>query len=94
MNARVIAEELKLDVGNVHRYIKPLLDARILAQSLDVTRNQVWRAPEVLAALDAFAARAGRRTSKGVTAVPASRAFAPLELLKRRCMRELPQDRE
>ncbi len=64
VNARVIAEELKLDAGNVHRYIKPLLDARILAQSLDVTRNQVWRAPEVLAALDAFAARAGRRASK------------------------------
>jgi Fic family protein len=61
-NARVIAEELGLDVGNVHRYIKPLLDARILVESLDVKRNQVWRAAEVLAALDAFAARAGRRT--------------------------------
>jgi Fic family protein len=63
VNARVIAEELGLDVGNVHRYIKPLLEARILAESLDVKRNQVWRAAEVLAALDAFAVRAGRRTS-------------------------------
>lgn len=62
VNARVIAEELRLDVGNVHRYINPLLDARILVESLDVKRNQVWRAPHVLAALDAFAARAGRRT--------------------------------
>ncbi len=62
VNARVAAEELDLDVGNVHRYIKPLLDARILAESLDVKRNQVWRAAEVLAALDAFAVRAGRRT--------------------------------
>jgi Fic family protein len=62
VNARVIADELGLDVGNVHRYIKPLLDARILAESLDVKRNQVWRAAEVLAAVDAFAARAGRRT--------------------------------
>lgn len=62
VNARVIAEELGLDVGNVHRYIKPLLDAQILKESLDVKRNQVWRAPEVLTALDAFAARAGRRT--------------------------------
>ena len=62
MNARVTAEELGLDVGNVHRYIKPLLDARILSESRDVERNQVWRAAEVLAALDAFAARAGRRT--------------------------------
>ncbi len=62
VNARLVAEELDLDVGNVHRYIKPLLDARILSESLDVKRNQVWRAPEILAALDAFAARAGRRT--------------------------------
>ena len=62
VNARVVAEDLGLDVGNVHRYIKPLLDARILAESLDVKRNQVWRAAEVLTALDAFAARAGRRT--------------------------------
>lgn len=62
VNARVIAEELELDVGNVHRYIKPLLDVHILVESLDVKRNQVWRAAEVLTALDAFAARAGRRT--------------------------------
>jgi hypothetical protein len=48
--------ELGLDVGNVHRYIKPLLDAQILKESLDVKRNQVWRAAEVLTALDAFAA--------------------------------------
>lgn len=63
INARVVAEELSLDVGNVHRYIKPLLDAGILVESQDVKRNQVWRSVEVLAALDAFAARAGRRTS-------------------------------
>jgi Fic family protein len=62
INARVVAEELSLDVGNVHRYIKPLLDARILVESHDVKRNQVWRSVAVLAALDGFAARAGRRT--------------------------------
>jgi Fic family protein len=62
VNARVIADDLGLDVGNVHRYVKPLLDSDILVESLDVKRNQVWRAPAVLAALDAFAARAGRRT--------------------------------
>jgi Fic family protein len=61
VNARVIAAELDLDVGNIHRYVKPLVDARILAESLDVKRNQVWRSTEVLAALDSFAARAGRR---------------------------------
>ncbi len=62
VNARVVAEELGLDAGNVHRYIKPLFDAEILVESLDVKRNQVWRAAGLLAALDAFAARAGRRT--------------------------------
>jgi fido (protein-threonine AMPylation protein) len=61
VNARVIAEELGLDAGNVHRVIAPLLDAGILAMSRDVKRNQVWRSAEVLAALDAFASRAGRR---------------------------------
>jgi Fic family protein len=63
VNARVVAEELSIDVGNVHRYIKPLLDARVLAETHDVKRNQVWRSPEVLSALDAFAARSGRRTA-------------------------------
>lgn len=64
VNARVIAKELGLPVGNVHRYVKPLLDAQILIGSRDVKRNQVWRATEVLAALDAFAARAGRRAHR------------------------------
>lgn len=64
VNARVVAEELGLDVGNVHRYISPLLEAGVLVESLDVKRNQVWRAAEVLAALDAFAARAGRRSPR------------------------------
>lgn len=63
VNARVVAEQLGLDVGNVHRYIKPLLEAGVLRESLDVKRNQVWRAADVLAALDGFAARAGRRTA-------------------------------
>jgi Fic family protein len=61
VNARLVAEELGIDVGNVHRYVEPLLDAGILGQATDARRNQVWRAAEVLAALDAFAARAGRR---------------------------------
>ena len=62
VNARLIAEELGVAVGNVHRYVTPLVAASVLLESLDVKRNQVWRAAEVLAALDAFAARAGRRT--------------------------------
>jgi Fic family protein len=62
VNARLVADQLAIPVGNVHRYVQPLLDASILAEARDVARNQVWRAPAVLAALDAFASRAGRRT--------------------------------
>lgn len=62
VNATLVSEDLGIAVGNVHRYIEPLLAAGILLESRDVKRNQVWRAPQVLAALDAFAARAGRRT--------------------------------
>jgi Fic family protein len=62
VNARLVASELEIPPGNVHRYIQPLLTAGVLAESRDVTRNQVWRAPKVLAALDAFATRAGHRT--------------------------------
>ena len=62
VNARLVADELGIPVGNVHRYVQPLLAAGVLAETRGVTRNQVWRAPAVLAALDAFAARAGRRT--------------------------------
>ena len=61
VNARLVADELAIPAGNVHRYVQPLLAAGVLAEARDVIRHQVWRAPRVLAALDAFAARAGRR---------------------------------
>jgi hypothetical protein len=38
-----------------------LTEAGIIVEFTDRTRNRAWRAPEVLAALDGFAARAGRR---------------------------------
>jgi Fic family protein len=63
VNAKLVAQELGIAVGNVHRYIDPLLEAGIVVASRDVKRNQAWRAPKVLSALDAFAARAGRRTA-------------------------------
>jgi Fic family protein len=64
VHAKLVAQELGIAVGNVHRYIDPLLEAGIVVASRDVKRNQVWRAPKVLTALDAFAARAGRRTAE------------------------------
>lgn len=62
VNARVVADELGIKVGNVHRYLKQLSQSGILLESSDAKRNQIWRAPAVLEALDAFASRAGRRT--------------------------------
>jgi Fic family protein len=61
VDARLVAAELGIPVGNVGRYVAPLLDAGVLTADPDVRRNQRWRAPAILAALDGFAARAGRR---------------------------------
>jgi hypothetical protein len=38
-----------------------LVDVGVLIEFTDRKRNQLWRAPDVLEALDRFAARAGRR---------------------------------
>jgi Fic family protein len=60
-NARLLQRELDITTGNARRYIGPLTDAGIVVEFTDRGRNRAWRAPEVLSALDAFAARAGRR---------------------------------
>jgi predicted DNA-binding transcriptional regulator YafY len=61
LNAQAIAQELSIDSRNATRYIHPLIEAGILVESHH-RRNQIWRSPEVLTALDNVAARAGRRT--------------------------------
>ncbi len=61
VNAALLAQELGIESTNAHRYLNPLADAGILIESTSGPRNRVWRSPEVLAALDAFAERAGRR---------------------------------
>ena len=62
VNARFVADRLGMAVENVYRAIAPLVAAEILVESTDRRRDRVWRVPEVLAALDAFAVRSGRRT--------------------------------
>jgi len=62
LNAQTVAQELAIDGRNVTRYIRPLIEVGVLVES-QRRRNQLWRSPEVLAALDGFAARAGRRIS-------------------------------
>lgn len=61
VNAALLAAELGIDSTNAHRYLAPLTEAGILIETTNRTRNRIWRAPEVLAALDEFAERAGRR---------------------------------
>ena len=62
VNAALLAQELGIESTNAHRYLNPLAEAGVLVETSSGPRNRVWRAPEVLAALDAFAERAGRRS--------------------------------
>ena len=61
VNAVLVGQELGIESTNAHRYLNPLTEAGILIESTNGPRNRVWRSPEVLAALDVFAERAGRR---------------------------------
>ncbi|WP_396928188.1 Fic family protein [Mycolicibacterium sp.] len=61
VNAVLLAQELGIESTNAHRYLNPLTKAGILIETTNGPRNRIWRSPEVLAALDAFAERAGRR---------------------------------
>ncbi|MGV0783953.1 Fic family protein [Mycolicibacterium sp. XJ766] len=62
INAKLLTRELNIPMSNVYRYLDPLIKAGIIVEFTDQSRNRAWRAPEVLAALDAFAERAGRRS--------------------------------
>lgn len=62
VNAALIAAELDIASQNTYRSLRPLVDAGLLIEFTDRKRNQLWRSPEVLEALDRFAARAGRRS--------------------------------
>jgi len=61
VNASLVARELGLLPSNVYRALEPLTAAGVLTEFTDRRRNRAWRSADVLAALDDFAARAGRR---------------------------------
>ncbi|MSY13934.1 MAG: Fic family protein, partial [Actinobacteria bacterium] len=61
VNARFAANELNVAPNNVYRLFEPLLRAEVIVEFSNKRRDQLWSAPEVLAVLDAFALRAGRR---------------------------------
>jgi hypothetical protein len=69
VNVALLSDELSIAPQNVYRSVAPLVDADVLTSS-GRQRDRVWRSLEVLAAVDAFARRAGRRRSQ--TAAPAN----------------------
>lgn len=60
INVALVSAELGIAPQNVYRSIAPLGEADVLTSS-GRQRDRVWRSTEVLAAVDAFARRAGRR---------------------------------
>ncbi len=61
VNAAVIAQHLGIAPNNVYAPLRPLIDSGVIVQIGDGQRGRIWRSDEVLRALDAFAARAGKR---------------------------------
>jgi len=57
-----VARELGVAGTNVYGPLRALVEAGILTETTNQKRGQVWRSGEVITALDAFAARSGRRT--------------------------------
>ncbi len=64
VNVGLVSDELGIRPQHVYRAVTPLIDAGVLVSS-GRQRDRVWRAEEVLTAVDAFAARAGRRRRSG-----------------------------
>lgn len=59
----LVAQRLEVGENNVDRILQPFEDAGILVRIGSLSRGRrVWRSTEVLAALDAFGERLGRRT--------------------------------
>jgi predicted ArsR family transcriptional regulator len=61
VNTRTIAAELSISEVAAQSAVDRLVEAGVLTQSTTGRRNRIWQAREVLAAIDAFAARARRR---------------------------------
>ena len=61
INAALISHTLGIHGANTYRVIEPLIKAGVIVEFTDKKRNMMWRADDVLFALDEFAVRAGRR---------------------------------
>ncbi len=62
LDAAQVAAATGVGVTNVHRHLERLSEAGVQTPFPLHRRGRAWRADEVLRALDAFSARAGRRT--------------------------------
>lgn len=60
VNAQMVAAELSVSEVAAQTAINKLIDAGILVKTNNRTRGRIWHAPQVLEALDSFAARARR----------------------------------
>lgn len=61
VDAAIAQTELGTTSANTHAAIRQLEEAGVIAEFSGRRRGRYWQAPEILAALDDFAARAGRR---------------------------------
>lgn len=62
LDTPTVARALGISADNAMRPLAPLITAGVLTEFTGFARNRMWQSREVLAALDDFAARAGRRT--------------------------------
>lgn len=62
VDAATVAAELGIAPQNAQRVITPMAEAGVLVEFTGFGRNRMWQANDVLAAIDAFAERAGRRS--------------------------------
>lgn len=60
VNTALLTEELGIESKHARRYLEPLSSTGIIIETSSGPRSRVWRSPEVIAALDAFAERARR----------------------------------
>ncbi|GAA0035608.1 Fic family protein [Brevibacterium metallidurans] len=61
LNSAAAAEALGVAQPNIYPPLKALADAGIVTSKAEHKRGPFWRSDEILAAIDAFAERAGRR---------------------------------
>ncbi|WP_209559766.1 Fic family protein [Frigoribacterium sp. PvP032] len=61
LNPKVLAAEMGIEPKNAYPHLRRLAEAGILVSKTEHVGGQMFRSDEILAALDAFAARSGRR---------------------------------